>query len=120
MKAFFAIRPLSDIKLKQAMAGCERHLRQISGVPSGDDQTAGKRIALDFLHDTGNLVDDMPVRGLPRAPLLAVDRSEIAVLVGPFVPNADALRPSDRRYWCRRAKTIKAHGRWISNAASWW
>src|SRR4029077_6380836 len=35
--------------------------------------------------------DDTPVRGLPRAPLLAIDGSEIAVLVRPFVPDADAM-----------------------------
>src|ERR1700730_9087349 len=74
------------------MAGRERHCRQIGGVPSGDDQTAGKRIPLDFFHHRGNLVDDAPVRGLPRAPLLAIDGSEIAVLVRPFVPDADAMR----------------------------
>src|ERR1700738_2265735 len=74
------------------MARRKRHCRQIGGVPSGDDQTAGKGIALDFLHDIGNLVDDTPVRRLPRAPLLAIDGSEIAVLVRPFVPDADAMR----------------------------
>jgi len=31
------------------------------------------------------------VRHLPVAPLLAVDRAEIALFVGPFVPHADLV-----------------------------
>ena len=45
----------------------------------------------------GDLVDVAAVGRLPVAPLLAVDRAEIAVLVGPFVPDADLalLQPAD-------------------------
>ncbi len=38
--------------------------------------------------DLCNLVDDFAVGGAPGAPLRAVDRAEIAVFVGPFVPDA--------------------------------
>ena len=38
-----------------------------------------------------HLVDDAAVRRRPGAPLLAVDRAQIAVLVGPFVPDRDAV-----------------------------
>ena len=38
-----------------------------------------------------DLVVDAPVRALPGAPLLAVDRAEIAVGVRPFVPDRDAV-----------------------------
>jgi hypothetical protein len=38
-----------------------------------------------------DLIDGAAVLGRPGAPLLAVDRAEIAVLVGPFVPNPHAV-----------------------------
>ncbi len=45
------------------------------------------------LHQPGHLVHRAPVRGGPRAPLLAVDRAEVAGLgVGPLVPDRDAAR----------------------------
>ena len=34
---------------------------------------------------------DAPVRALPGAPLLAVDRAKVALVVRPFVPDADAI-----------------------------
>ena len=39
-----------------------------------------------------DLVDQAAIRGFPAAPLLAVDRPEVAVFVGPLVPDADAVR----------------------------
>ena len=55
------------------------------------------RIAADQLDEVGDLVDMPPVGGLPVAPLLAVDRPKVAVLVGPFIPNADLalVEPAD-------------------------
>ena len=41
--------------------------------------------------DIGDLIDRAAVRRRPRAPLPAIDRAEIAVLVGPFVPDRDAV-----------------------------
>ena len=38
-----------------------------------------------------DLVDGLAVLGRPGAPLLAVDRAEIAALVGPLVPDAHAV-----------------------------
>ena len=42
-------------------------------------------------HDIGDLIDRAAVRRRPRPPLLAIDRAEVAVLVGPFVPDAHAV-----------------------------
>jgi hypothetical protein len=38
-----------------------------------------------------DLIDGLPVRRGPRAPLLAVDRPQVAVLVGPLVPDLAAV-----------------------------
>src|SRR6185503_12942509 len=49
------------------------------------------------MHDIGDLVDDASVLALPGTPLLAVDGSKLAFLVGPLVPDGDALflEPTD-------------------------
>ena len=54
-------------------------------------------IAADQRDQIGDLVDVAAVGGFPVAPLLAVDRAEVAVGIGPFVPDADAcvLQPAD-------------------------
>src|SRR5256885_13362576 len=39
----------------------------------------------------GDLIDGAPVWRRPRAPLPAVDRAGLAALVGPFVPDRDAM-----------------------------
>ena len=46
---------------------------------------------------SADLIDAAPVGRQPRAPLLAVDRPELAALVGPFIPDGDALlaQPGD-------------------------
>ena len=43
--------------------------------------------------DVGDLVDAASVRRRPRSPLRAIDRAEIAIGVGPFVPDRDAVVP---------------------------
>ena len=73
------------------MAGCQRHLVQLAYVPSGDDDAARIGVVLDLFDSHFDLVDDATVYGLPRAPLLAIYRPKVAVLVGPLVPDADAV-----------------------------
>ncbi len=80
-----------DIELEQAMARRQRHLVDIGRIPGRDDQPPRIRIALDHLDDVRNLVDLAAVRRWPGAPLRAIDRPEIAIGVGPFVPDRDAI-----------------------------
>ena len=49
-------------------------------------------IAADLVDDPGDLIVGPTVRPLPGAPLLAVDRTEISVRVGPLVPDGNAVR----------------------------
>ena len=72
------------------MAGRERHLRDVGDVPGADDVAAAVGVAADLLDDLRDLVDVPAVRSRPAAPLVAVDRPEVAVLVGPLVPDRDA------------------------------
>ena len=84
-------RAVGDVELEQAMARRQRHRLDLRRVPGGDDEPARGRVAADLGEHIGELVDAAAVRRRPGAPLLAVDRAEIAVLVGPFVPDGDAV-----------------------------
>ena len=79
------------VELEEGMAGCERHLVEFAHVPRRDDDAARVRIVLDLVDGDLDLVDHAAIHRLPRAPLLAVYRAEVAVLVRPFVPDADPV-----------------------------
>ncbi len=66
-----------------------------------------------------DLVDVAAVGGVPAAPLLAVDRAELAVLVGPFVPDRHAVLAQVTRCWCRRAGTTAARAPAPAGGSSW-
>lgn len=82
---------LGNIELEQAMARRQRHAINIRGVPCGDHQPAGIGIGLDAIDDIGDLIDRLTVSSWPTAPLVSIDRSKVARVVGPFVPDAYAL-----------------------------
>ena len=79
------------IELEQAMARRKGHLVNLSGIPGGDEHSSRIRIVLDHIHHLCELVDGSAVWCRPGAPLVAIDRTKIAVLVGPFVPDGDTV-----------------------------
>ena len=79
------------IELEQAVARRESHLVHLSGIPGGDEHSSRIRIVLDHIHHLCELVDGSAVWCRPGAPLVAIDRTKIAVLVGPFVPDGDTV-----------------------------
>ena len=78
------------VELEQDVAGGEVHVTQVGHVPCGNNQSTAVGIVLNLVDDIGNLVDVSAVVVGPAAPLIAVDMSEVAIGVGPFVPDADA------------------------------
>ncbi|KAG0945322.1 hypothetical protein G6F31_014476 [Rhizopus arrhizus] len=76
------------VELEQVVARHQRHLRKLAHVPGADHQPARIGVALDLVQQPLHLVDRTAIGGRPAAPLLAVDRAEIAFLVGPLVPDA--------------------------------
>ena len=92
--------PVADIKLKQAVAGGERHapvgdiglgasgfVGQVRRVPGGDHQPAGVGAGAYRLDQLGHLVEGAPVGAGPTTPLTPVDGAQVPVRRGPFVPD---------------------------------
>jgi len=73
------------------VAGREPHAFEVAHVPGRDDQAAAVGIAGQFAEHVGELVVGATVGALPGTPLPAVDRAEVAIEVGPFVPDRDAV-----------------------------
>ena len=84
---------VQDIELEQAMAGSQRHLRNIRRVPGGDDQAPRIGVAADLGEHFGDLVDDAAIRLLPAPPLMTVNRPQLTLLIGPLIPDRDAVVP---------------------------
>ena len=77
---------IGNVELKERMTGGERHLRQFADVPGGDNHATRIGVITQGLQDACDLVAATPV-----APLFAIDRTEVAVRVRPFVPNGNAV-----------------------------
>src|ERR1051325_11178125 len=73
------------------MARWERHLFDLANVPGTDHQPATVGILVDLLDDFVALVDGTAIGSSPIAPLGAIDTAEIALGVGPFVPDSHAV-----------------------------
>ena len=79
------------------MAGRQSHVGDVGRVPCRDDQApAGGRggIGLDRLDPRDqvcDLVDRLAIGCPPRTPLLAIDRTQLPLRVGPLVPDRDPV-----------------------------
>ncbi len=73
------------------MARRQCHLIDQCRVPGRDDQPSRIGIGANHLQQLGDLVDRLAIGRRPAAPLVAVDRAEVAVLVGPFIPDRHAV-----------------------------
>ena len=82
---------LGHVELEQGVARRQRHVLDFGRVPRRDDVPAAVGFGEDRIDDVGDLIDGPPVQRRPRPPLLAVNRSKVAVLVGPFVPDRDTV-----------------------------
>ncbi len=49
------------------------------------------RVRANLLDDILELIDRSSIRRGPGAPLLAIDRPELAIFIGPFIPDAHAI-----------------------------
>src|SRR5258705_8263329 len=81
--------PVRDVELEKGMTRQQRHFRQVGDVPRGYDHAPGIRVFLKLINNLRYLVDMATVWSRPRAPLVAVDRPQIAFRVCPFIPDSD-------------------------------
>src|SRR3954454_7550792 len=73
------------------MARRQGHRSEVGHVPGAHDQTARFRVAADLLDHISDLVDGFRLAAGPRSPLVAIYGSELALFVGPLVPNRYAM-----------------------------
>ena len=82
-----------DIELKQRMTWSEGHEVKLGRVPCRNDKAAAIGIFFDVFDDTRDLIDRGAIRSAPVAPLGPIDAAEVALLIGPFVPDGDIVFP---------------------------
>src|SRR5690625_647535 len=93
--------PLRRIKLEQSVAGRQGHtpLRHmflrapalpcpISRMPTAYNGAAREGLALNLLHHRADLIKGATLRTGPATPLLAVNRSQVPLRIGPLIPGA--------------------------------
>ena len=83
--------PVRHVELEKRVAGRERHAVHLRYIPCADDEAPRVGIVLDLLYEPGYLVDSAALVIRPRAPLVSVHGTQVAVLVRPLVPYADAV-----------------------------
>ena len=82
---------VGDIELEERMARRQRHFVQFADVPGRDDNPTRVRIVFQLFHHRANLVDVTAVRRGPGTPLLAINRTQVAVFIRPFIPDSDVV-----------------------------
>lgn len=73
------------------MARCQCHFREVTHIPGGHNDPPAVGIRLDCLDGFGDLIDGLAICPTPTAPLMTIDRSEIAVCICPFIPDPYAV-----------------------------
>ncbi len=73
------------------MAGREGHVLQIGHIPRVYDMPSGIRIASKIVNDPLDLVEGRSVSTAPVDPLFSIDGAQIAVFVGPGIPDVTAI-----------------------------
>ena len=77
----------AHVELKQAMARRQGHLVDFGHIPCTHQVAARIGIVLEAVDQILDLVDVPAIGGRPAAPLVAVNRTQVTVLVGPLVPD---------------------------------
>ena len=83
--------------MKKGMTGRKRHGIDFPRIPGADDMTATIGFVADLIDQLRNLVDGTAIWRTPIAPLCTVDAAQVAIRIGPFVPDGNTmlLQPFD-------------------------
>ncbi len=82
---------VGHVELEQRMAGRQLHRRHVRHVPGRDDHAARIGRGADLLEHLRDLVDVLAGGRRPVTPLVTVHGPQIAIGVGPFVPDRHAV-----------------------------
>ena len=82
---------VGHVELEEGVAGGQVHVLEVAHVPCVDDDAPAVGVVPDGVDDLLYLVYVASLVVGPRAPLVAVDVSEVAIRVGPLVPDAHAV-----------------------------
>ena len=99
------------IELEQCMARLQLHARKVGWVPGAHQHSTRIGVRANGVDDVRDLVDGLATGRRPGHPLNAINRSEVAVLVGPLVPNGDAVfvQPLDVRVATKEPQQLDRH-----------
>ena len=83
-------------ELEQAVARGQRHAVHFGHIPCAYQMPAAPGIILQSVNQLGNLVNAAALAIRPGAPLAAVHGPQVAILIGPLIPDAHAslLQPA--------------------------
>src|SRR5437762_14031105 len=73
------------------MTRWQRHPADLSRIPCAHDESPALWIRFDLRDDAVDLIDAHAAFAAPIAPLRTVNATELAVVVGPFIPDCNAM-----------------------------
>src|ERR1700737_3612318 len=73
------------------MARRQRHLPDFARIPGRNNQSTAIRISPDIIGHFEDLINRIAVGCSPVTPLCTIDAPQIAIFVGPFVPDRDPV-----------------------------
>ena len=82
---------LRHIELEQRVARWQRHGGNLGHVPCAHNHASRVGVVAQLVHYLRNLVDGAAAVVGPGAPLVTVDGPQVAMLVGPLVPDAHTM-----------------------------
>ena len=82
---------IDHIKLEHCMTWRQRHFFDLTHIPGRHHKTSRVRIRFDLLQHPADLINVSSVGSGPGAPLIAVNGTQVAVFVGPLVPDRHTI-----------------------------
>src|SRR5437762_7871559 len=73
------------------MTRWQRHPADLGRIPCAHDESPALWIRFDLPDDVVDLIDAHAAFAAPIAPLRTVNTAEVAVIVGPFIPDRDPV-----------------------------
>ena len=100
------------VELKQQVAGRQCHLGHVRDVPSRNDQASRFGVGSNFVFHPRDLINRASVGLGPGPPLVPIHGAQVAVFVGPLVPDRDlvVLEPANVGVSSQEPQQFVDHG----------